>query len=93
MSLDARLGLGGSWIEIRDLRTGQRQHFNTTPKMIGAHGGGDEGLLRAFVQRLRDGRIDQSHQMAEEILIAHRLAFAAEDARLGNKIIEFTSTN
>jgi predicted dehydrogenase len=92
-SLTAFLGLGGSWIETRERRSGQIRRYNTTPKTLGAHGGGDEGLLRAFVKRLREGSVEETHRTADEILSGHLLAFAAEEARLEKKVISFVEDN
>jgi predicted dehydrogenase len=62
-----------------------------TPKLdssiLGGHGGGDYGLMDRFVSAVAQG--DQSLILsgAEESLESHRLVFAAEQARLENRVI------
>ena len=47
---------------------------------VGGHGGGDEGLMRAFVAAIRGDRTEM-RTSAREALTSHLMAFAAEDAR------------
>jgi predicted dehydrogenase len=50
------------------------------------HGGGDDGLMRAFVSRARD-RLPLPTDI-ESAVESHLLAFAAEEARLGDRVID-----
>jgi predicted dehydrogenase len=51
------------------------------------HGGGDEGIMRAFVAVFR-GDESQALTAAEESLESHFLAFAAEKSRLEGRVID-----
>ncbi len=50
------------------------------------HGGGDEGIMDAFVQALRDPSTAMT--TARESLESHLMAFAAEEARVNGSIID-----
>jgi predicted dehydrogenase len=92
-TLRAHLGLGGSWIEVAEHRSGQRTRYNTTASQNTGHGGGDFGLMAAFVSSLR-GEEAAELTTAEGALESHLLAFAAEQARLEGRVIkrdEFSS--
>lgn len=52
------------------------------------HGGGDEGLMRAFASALRAGRLDDRPASVQMAAHSHLLAFAAEEARLKGKVVE-----
>ena len=87
-TLLAELGLGGAWIELRQHRSGQRTRINTSPPPGEGHGGGDNALMAAFVDSLRTGG-SQALTLGRQSLQSHLLAFAAEQARLDHRIIEF----
>jgi predicted dehydrogenase len=53
----------------------------------GGHGGGDVGIMRAFVDAVR-GDGSQALTSAAEALDSHLLAFAAEQARVTHSVIE-----
>jgi predicted dehydrogenase len=86
-TLQAFFGLGGSWIEIDEHRSDRSTRYDTTGDVKGAHGGGDVELLNAFIESLRDGSYLESLTIARQALQSHLLAFAAEEARLGNQIV------
>ncbi len=66
-------------IVVHDHRTETGERI--APFAGGGHGGGDEGLMAAFVRAVRDG--DQSGlSTVREALPSHLLAFAAEESRL-----------
>lgn len=88
--LQAFFGLGGSWIEVSEHRSGRSTRHDTTSEVGAAHGGGDEGLIAAFVRNIQEGRTQQASELAQQALESHLLAFAAEDARLGGQVV---STN
>lgn len=56
------------------------------------HAGGDEGLMEAFVRRLaarREGRVpEEALTSLDESLESHMMAFAAEEARRGNRVVQ-----
>ncbi len=71
---------------IADHLTGTIETMHLAPP-IGGHGGGDVGLVRAFVQAVRGERSDvltSAHQAVE----SHLLAFAAEEARVSGQIVD-----
>jgi predicted dehydrogenase len=52
------------------------------------HGGGDFGLMASFVGALEEGSESAIRTGADETLQSHLMTFAAEKARLENKVIE-----
>jgi predicted dehydrogenase len=68
-----------SEIEIHDHRTGRAERI-AKPRGVGGHGGGDDGLMRAFVGAIRGDRAAVLTS-AREAVTSHLLAFAAEEAR------------
>ena len=77
---------------MTDFRTGQENLIDVpTPGGPGAddgHGGGDEGLVRAFTQAVRSGRSEPYLASAAESLASHRLTWSAERARLTGTVVE-----
>jgi predicted dehydrogenase len=67
-------------MEIHDHRSGQVERINTRPG-VGGHGGGDEGLMRAFVGAIQGDR-EGVLTSAREAVASHLMAFAAERARI-----------
>ncbi len=79
----------GDLIEVHDFLSDEWRAVDMTPPentALGGHGGGDYGLMDAFVSAVASG--DSSHILsgANESLETHRMVFAAERARLENKI-------
>ncbi len=85
-TLLAQFGLGGSWIEVHEHRSDEKRHYNTSTQ-LGGHGGGDDGLMAAFVRSIAHGNKD-ALTIAREALESHLLAFAAEQARLTRQVVE-----
>lgn len=54
----------------------------------GGHGGGDLGLIRAFVEAVRTGRQDILGTDVEEVLKSHLAVFAAEESRRKMQVID-----
>lgn len=76
-------------IIVADHLTGETETIRlATP--VGGHGGGDLGLIRAFVQAVRGERSDVLTS-ARQSVESHLLAFAAEEARLSGRVVEFAS--
>jgi predicted dehydrogenase len=86
-SLHAVFGLEGSWIETWEHRSGKRSYYPTSSDGPQGHGGGDDGLMRSFIQSVGRQSSEDVTATALEALESHLLAFAAEDARLGDKWI------
>ncbi|HEY43460.1 MAG TPA: Gfo/Idh/MocA family oxidoreductase [Anaerolineae bacterium] len=87
-SLNAFVGFRGSWIELNEHRSDRSFRYDTTGEVRGAHGGGDVELMTAFVKSLQDGSSQHSLTIARQALQSHLLAFAAEEARLGKRVVD-----
>jgi hypothetical protein len=71
----------------------------TPPKAAGGHGGGDGGLMNRFSKAVEavinsELSVEQAQSKyvgctLEEAFISHAMVFAAEEARLGRKIIDW----
>ncbi len=86
-TLFAYFGLDGDRIEVHDHRSGQETAFDTRPAGESGHGGGDFGLMAAFVGALQNNGGNTALTTARTSLESHLMAFAAEDARLNEKVI------
>jgi predicted dehydrogenase len=73
-------------LQIREHRSQQVETIHPQRDERG-HGGGDVGLMRAFVGALGGDR-RQALTSAAEALDSHLLAFAAEEARVHQQVIE-----
>lgn len=76
---EIRGNMADNSISVYDFSTGHEKVINfKTP--IGAHGGGDEKLMREFIKSMdtKDGMISS----VEKSLESHLMAFAAEQSRL-----------
>jgi predicted dehydrogenase len=73
-------------LELHDHRTG---HVETLHPVLpeSGHGGGDAGVMHDFVQALQSG---ERHVLtsAADSLISHLLAFAAEEARVRQRVVD-----
>jgi len=72
-------------MEIHDHRTGQAERI-AKQKGVGGHGGGDEGLMRAFVGAIQGDRASVLTS-AREAVASHLMAFAAERARIHGEVV------
>ena len=82
-------GLGDS-LEIHDHLTGRVEQIELRAGASG-HGGGDAGVMAAFVQALRPGTAQAAGQAlttARESLESHLMAFAAEEARVTGRVVQ-----
>jgi predicted dehydrogenase len=81
--------LTDSEIQIHDHFTGKVEIIRPELGPLGAtgHGGGDEGVMRAFVRALREGRVEPLTS-ARASLESHLLAFAAEKARVEGTVVD-----
>jgi predicted dehydrogenase len=70
-------------LTIHDFLTRERTEIHTRRSAPG-HGGGDEAIVRGFLELLRDGegRKGASLTSAEASVQSHMMAFAAEESRL-----------
>jgi predicted dehydrogenase len=74
-------------MEIHDHRTGETERV-AKPLGVGGHGGGDDGLMRAFVGAIRGGQGPGVLTSAREAVASHLMAFAAEQARLSGESVD-----
>lgn len=83
-------GHGGDAIEIHDHLTGNVERIDPDAKAgpeaaAAGHGGGDVGVMSAFVQAMRGS--STALTTARESLESHLMAFAAEEARVEDTIV------
>jgi hypothetical protein len=73
-------------LEVHDHRTGAVEKLHPEFSERG-HGGGDAGVMHDFLQALQTG---ERHVLtsAADSLVSHLLAFAAEDARVGRRVVD-----
>ncbi|MCY4145336.1 MAG: Gfo/Idh/MocA family oxidoreductase, partial [Chloroflexi bacterium] len=76
----------GNEMTVHDHLTGAVEPVPDISNTDGGHGGGDQGIMRSFVNALR-GRPDDSVTTARESLESHLLAFAAEESRKEKSVI------
>jgi predicted dehydrogenase len=85
--LMAEFGNGGAFITVDEHRSGRHTRYNTSADERSGHGGGDMALMQAFVDSI-SGDPSAARTTARQALTSHRMAFAAEQARLENRLIE-----
>lgn len=81
-SLDAYFGPGGSQIVVDEHRSDRRTRYDTSSGHHEGHGGGDFGLVAAFLDSLQGNSGGAAASTARAALESHLMAFAAEQARL-----------
>ena len=74
---------------VADHRTGQAEIVRPEPGM-GGHGGGDEGVMRAFLDGV-GSRTNDTLTSGWEALESHLMAFAAEQARVTGEVVEMAA--
>ncbi|KAG5989242.1 hypothetical protein E4U54_004387 [Claviceps lovelessii] len=95
---DGEIHADSRTITVDDFRTGESTTYEPTTTDLG-HGGGDTGLAQQFVlacDKVKNHGWDAQRAQndvvgctLEEIIRSHALVFAAEDARLGNKVVDW----
>ncbi|KAJ3326405.1 hypothetical protein HDU76_012959 [Blyttiomyces sp. JEL0837] len=68
-------------------RTGRR--VDPSLEMNSGHGGGDWGIMRSFLKGVAAKDQSLIGCTVEEVFTSHALVFAAEEARLKNKVVDF----
>lgn len=76
-------------IVVHDHRTGTTERRSVAPG-IGGHGGGDAGLMSAFVDAVR-GERGGVLTSARESVESHLIAFAAERARTSGAVVDMNA--
>ena len=86
-TLLAKFSWNHTYIEVRQHRSGKVKRIDM-PNNLEArgHGGGDGGLMSAFVRAL-DGEQQETLTDARSSLESHLMAFAAEEARHSKKVV------
>ncbi|MFK7803774.1 MAG: Gfo/Idh/MocA family protein [Anaerolineae bacterium] len=79
---------GKGRIEIHDHVSGKEEVIDILPGKSG-HGGGDFGIVKSFVQAVRgEGK---PMTTARESLESHMMAFAAEESRLNDSVVDMAA--
>jgi predicted dehydrogenase len=82
----AGFGNGGAFIEVAEHRPDRHTRYQTSSVNESGHGGGDFGLVSAFLESIQNGAAART--TARQALESHLLAFAAEKARLEKRVLE-----
>ena len=80
----------GAKIHIKDFLTDEVKVIDTEAgegNILGGHGGGDHGLMAAFVQAVATGDPSGLLSGPDETLESHLMVFAAEEARRKNVVV------
>jgi predicted dehydrogenase len=86
----------GRYIEIRDYLSGEVQTIDTSASagtITGGHGGGDGGLMTAFLSALENNNPSPILSGPDATIESHLATFAAEKARKENRVIPMTEMN
>lgn len=81
----------GTKIQVFDFLTGRSEIIDISdedPKSLAEHGGGDYGLIDAFVSAVAENDTTKILSGPEEALESHLITFAAERSRIERKIID-----
>lgn len=81
----------GKVLRWLDFLSGEEQTYDVNREVedaAGGHGGGDSGLMRAFLSALKTGRDDLIATGPEVSLESHLIAFAAERARREGRVVD-----
>ena len=89
-TLTSAFTLGNSWIEVNEHRSDRRTRYNTTTSIRSGHGGGDYYLMAGFIKALTEDDQNKALTSARTSLESHLMAFAADEARLGKKIVKMS---
>jgi predicted dehydrogenase len=87
-SLRAEFWYGSSWIEVDDHLSNRKTRIDTYGKGVEVHGGGDFRLMQGFVKAIQNNDPAIALTTAQLSLESHLMAFAAEEARLDEKLIQ-----
>ncbi|KAH0587307.1 Putative oxidoreductase yteT [Termitomyces sp. J132] len=73
---------------VTDFRTGAKTTYQPKKEMGGGHGGGDLGLIAAFVEAVSRGDQSVLGTDVEEVLKSHLTVFAAEKSRREGRVVD-----
>jgi predicted dehydrogenase len=74
-------------LQLHDHLTGKAETLHPAG-VSGGHGGGDSGVMREFLHAVNTGSRDVLTSAAES-LVSHLVAFAAEDARITQRVVRY----
>lgn len=81
-------------ITVSDFRNADTRTSRLTLVTEGYHGGGDDGLMVDFLNRVRErqrgGRVETARTALAESLDSHRMAFAAERSRASGETVRLS---
>ncbi|WP_459217340.1 Gfo/Idh/MocA family protein [Pseudonocardia sichuanensis] len=81
----------GRTVEVLDFATGRRERIDSAAAGAhdagGGHGGGDAGLIAAFVDAVASGDPSLIRTGPDETLASHLAVFAAEESRLSGTVV------
>lgn len=81
----------GSVIRIRHFDKRERKIVVNVIPVIKGHYGGDQGVIRALIDMLRDGKPSEHHSLIEQTVESHRIAAAIElSRREGGRRVEMS---
>lgn len=87
-TLLGKFSFNRTFVELRDHRHTRVERMEFPNELeAGGHGGGDDGLMNAFVDVLRDGQ-QAPLTSARASLESHLMAFAAEQARVEGTVVD-----
>ncbi|KAK0114922.1 hypothetical protein ONS96_013397 [Cadophora gregata f. sp. sojae] len=95
---DGEIYADSETITVQDFNTGATKIYK--PHLAGGgHGGGDDGLARQFILAVDAVKnhglsVEEAQKVhvgcsLEEVIRSHAMVFAAEDARLGRRVVDF----
>lgn len=73
---------------VTDFRTGAKTTYRPTKETSGGHGGGDLGLIAAFVEAVRKGDQSVLGTDVDEVMKSHLTVFAAEQSRREGCVVD-----
>lgn len=84
----------GSIVTVRNFLTGETRRIDTSAtdgSILGGHGGGDEGLMRAFLDAMESGDPACLLSGIDETLFSYKVIFAAERARREKCVVDLSA--
>jgi len=79
--------LSGDYIVFNDSYSGKKEILLETGMSRSGHGGGDDGLMNAFVDLIKGRKSENSLTSGRASLESHLMAFAADKSRLESSVV------
>jgi predicted dehydrogenase len=77
-------------IVVRSFQTSNVETIEIGPEP-GGHGGGDDRVVRDWIEAIRSGRADLIRTSAQDSLRTHTIVFAAERSRREQRTVEIAA--